>query len=486
VLEGFGRSTRAACRTVAPRSEAEVLELFEQAKREGLSLAFRGAGRSYGDAALNGRGLVMDMRGLDRMLNWDAEHGIVEAQGGLTIEGLWRRTLEDGYWPAVVPGTMAPTLAGCLSMNIHGKNHFAVGPIGDHVLDFDLLTPNGQKLRCSPTENADVFRAAIGGLGLLGAITRVRLKLKKVESGYLRVTPLMTRSLEETFDAFEARLGNSDYLVGWTDCMASGSSLGRSQIHQAHYLPGSEDPDGRASLHVERQGLPDKIMGVPKSVLWRFMKPFGARPLWRMVNVAKYWAGRLGSHEPYLQSHVAFAFLLDYVPNWRLAYGDSGFIQVQVFLPAATARMAMREILTTARDRGLPSYLSVFKRHRSDDFLLSHALDGYSMAMDFPVRPHQREEMWKLAHDLHGLTLNAGGRIYFAKDSVLNLAEVQRAYGAEKLSTFAALKARLDPSGMLESDLARRALGLGSPEPVRASNAEAVPMGALPSAVEAT
>ena len=50
---------------------------------------------------------------------------MIEAEPGLTIEGLWRRTIQDGYWPAVVPGTMLPTLGGCLAMNIHGKNNFA-------------------------------------------------------------------------------------------------------------------------------------------------------------------------------------------------------------------------------------------------------------------------------------------------------------------------------------------------------------------------
>jgi FAD/FMN-containing dehydrogenase len=367
---------------------------------------------------------------------------------------------------------MFPTLAGCGSMNILGKNHFAVGPFGEHVLELDLLTPRGEKLRCSRTENADVFRAAISGLGLLGAVTRVKLKLKKVHSGRMRVQAAAPRSLEEMFDVFEERLPKSDYLVGWLDGFAGGSSLGRGQVHQANYLEPGEDPEVRESFHLERQVLPPYILGVPKSILWRLMRPWGNNLGWRAVCAAKYAASVLSAGKSYLQSHVAFAFLLDYIPNWRLAYGPGGLIQVQVFVPREKARRTLHEVIALTQARGLPSYMSVFKRHRPDDFLLSHALDGYSLAMDFRVTARNREAVWAMAHEIHQLTLAAGGRLYFAKDAALSRAEAERAYGRERLATFAALKQRLDPDGVLESDLSRRVFGLGG-EPERALPAPA-------------
>jgi hypothetical protein len=266
------------------------------------------------------------------------------------------------------------------------------------------------------------------------------------------------------FDLFEQRLPVSDYLVGWVDCFHGGGHLGRGQIHQANYLEAGEDPEGRESLHIERQGLPPRILGIPKSSLWRLMRPWANNLGWRVVNATKYLLSAHGPDRPYLQSHVAFAFLLDYVPNWRLAYGPTGFIQVQIFVPKETARRCFREVLALGQQRGLPSYLGVFKRHRPDDFLLSHALDGFSLAMDYRVTRSNRDEVWRLAHDIHQLALAAGGRLYFAKDATLNPAETERAYGRERLQAFADLKRRLDPAGLLESDLSRRALLLeGAP-----------------------
>jgi len=458
VQSGFGRSVRAACRTVAPGSIDELAEVFRLARSEGLSVAFRGAGRSYGDAAMNREGLVVDLRQLDGMLAWDPQAGIAEVRGGLTMEGLWRRTIQDGFWPAVVPGTMFPTLAGCASMNVHGKNNFAAGPFGEHVLELELLTAKGETLRCSPTENPEVFTAAIGGLGMLGAITRLKLQLKKVHSGRLRVTPVAAPNLEAMFDAFEARLPRADYLVGWLDSFPRGAGLGRGVIHQANYLHAGEDPDGAAWLNVERQGLPPSIFGFPKHQIWRVLRLFRSKPTWRLVNAAQYQKAAWGSKRPYLQSHVAFAFLLDYVPNWRLAYGREGFIQIQIFVPHAAARETFRDVLRIAHDHGEPSFLSVMKRHRPDGFLLTHALDGWSLAMDHRVTARNREEIWKLAHDVHQRVRAAGGKFYFAKDAALRPDDVLQSYGAQTLSRFSAIKRRLDPDGLFASDLVRRVL----------------------------
>ena len=459
VLDGFGRAVNVSCRHVAPTSVEELARVVESASREGMTVGFRGSGRSYGDASLNGRGVVVDTTLLNRMLKWDPVSGIVDAEPGLTIEGLWRRTIEDGWWPAVVPGTMFPTLAGCVSMNIHGKNNFKVGPFGEHVLEIDLLKANGEIITCSRTQNSEIFNAAIGGFGLLGAVTRVRLKLKKVESGMLRVNALYAKNLDHMFDIFEERLESSDYLVGWVDSFAKDGAIGRGEVHQANYLHEGEDPEGRASLHVERQGLPPTILGFPRSMLWRFMRPFCNDVGWQFVSALKSFMAWQNDGNSYLQSHVAFAFLLDYVPNWRLAYGPTGFIQYQVFVPHETARETMTAILKLQQDRGLPNYLSVLKRHRPDPFLMTHALDGWSMAMDFRVTESNREKLWKLTEEMSELVVGAGGKFYFAKDAVLRPRDVERAYETEKVDRFFALKRQLDPNGLFETELARRIFG---------------------------
>jgi FAD/FMN-containing dehydrogenase len=176
----------------------------------------------------------------------------------------------------------------------------------------------------------------------------------------------------------------------------------------------------------------------------------------RLLNTGKYLAAAIGSRAPYLQGHVAFNFLLDYVPNFRSSYEPGGFIQYQPFIPRAHARDVIRAILERTRRAGIVSYLGVLKRHRPDTFLLSHALDGYSLAMDFPVTRANREDLFRLCGELNDLVCEAGGRFYPAKDLTMRPQDFGRAWGQDRLARFDALRRRVDPEGVLRTQLSER------------------------------
>ena len=463
-VEGWGMAVGAPSRVLRPRSVEEIRACFETARREGTTLGLRGSGCSYGDASVNAVGHVLEPTGMTRFLGWDPATGVATLEPGVTIEMLWKRILADGWWPKVVSGTMFPTVAGALAMNIHGKNNFAVGTIGDAVREFDIVLPSGEVRSCSRAANPDLFHAAIGGFGMLGVFSRIVIETKKVHSGDLEVTARSQRDLAEGMEYFEARERTSDYLVGWIDCFGSGEELGRGLIHDARYLAPGEDEDPARTLTVAHQELPASILGVlPKSEVWRALRAFNNDPGMRFVNWSKYVSGRLEAMAgPVRQPHAAFAFLLDYVPNWKWAYGRrgrSGLIQYQSFLPKANARAVYAEILDRSRRAGHVPYLGVLKRHRPDPFWLTHACDGWSLALDYKVAPGTRESLWKLCSELTEVVLQGGGRFYFAKDLVIGPDAVRRMFPADALARFLALKKELDPENLLQTNLSRRVLG---------------------------
>ncbi len=457
-LENFGHSLRAPAYVFKPKCAEEIAEAFQLAKNTGLTVTARGAGRSYNDASLNGGGIVLDMSGMNKIINWDPVTGQVRAEPGVTLQQLWQHVEPQGWWPPVVSGTMFTTLGGCLAANIHGKNNFKMGPIGEHVLEFAAILPTGAEVTCSPKKNADLFYAMISGLGMLGIFTSITMQMKRVESGLLEVHAWPVHDLREHLSFLFDNAPNYDYIVGWMDTMNGGKSLGRGQIHAANYLHGNEDPNPQKTMQLQNQILPPRIFGVfPKSILYLFMKPFANNLGWRGVNTAKYIAS-LRQHT-FRQSHAAFHFLLDYVPNWELAYGRGGLIQYQSFLPKETAEAAWTEILRLSLKRGLPSYLGVTKRHRPDKFLLTHAVDGFSLALDFKVTNDNRAKLSTMLQDFDRIVLDAGGRFYFAKNSETAPETATRFLGAETIAKFKRLKKRCDPNGILESDLYRRVFG---------------------------
>ena len=245
---------------------------------------------------------------------------------------------------------------------------------------------------------------------------------------------------------------------GGVFCTAGGARLGRGQMHAADYLAPDEDPSPAQTLRIDYQVLPDMMFGVlPKSIIHLFMRPFMNNLGVGLINTAKYvMNSTLGNHKRHLQSHVAFNFLLDYVPNWEKAYGAGGLIQYQCFLPKETALDAFRDIIRLGQKHHLPNFLGVLKRHRPDPFLLSHAVDGFSFAQDYRVTRKNRAGLQKLTEAMDQVVLEAGGKFYFAKDSTLTPEKVQRYLGEERITRFRELKAQCDPAGVLESDLYRR------------------------------
>ncbi|MCJ7436103.1 MAG: FAD-binding oxidoreductase [Anaerolineales bacterium] len=457
-LENFGHSLSAPSYLVKPTTTEEIHEAFKLAKKTGLGILTRGAGRSYNDAALNGGGIVLDMTDMNRILKWDPKTGLVTAEPGLALEGLWQRVEPEGWWPPVVSGTMKTTLGGCLGANIHGKNNFKMGPIGEHVVEFTAILPTGAEITCTPKKNADLFYAMISGLGMLGVFTSITMQMKRIQSGLIEVDALPVRNLHEHLSYLLDHAPDHDYIVGWLDTTAGGKSLGRGQIHAANYVHDGEDPDLQKTMLLKNQSLPPRIFGVfPKSILHYFMSPFMNNVGVWGVNTAKYIAS-LRTHT-FRQSHAAFHFLLDYVPNWEYSYGRNGLIQYQFFVPKETVEDAWREILTLSQKRELPSYLGVTKRHRPDKFLLSHAVDGLSLAMDFKITSGNRARLGEMLQEFDRIILQAGGRFYFAKNSETTAKTAQKFLGKDTLERFKKLKKRCDPHNLLESDLYRRVFG---------------------------
>jgi len=460
-VEAWGMNTAVVSYVYRPTTLDGIYAVFDVARKHKRTVGLRGAGRSYGDASLSAENICLDLTRMNRILDWDPQSGIIAIEPGVTLRQLWQYIIEDGWWPPVVSGTMTVTMGGALGMNYHGKNNYKMGPIGDHTLEFDLMLPSGEVKTCSRTQNADIFFAAIGGFGMLGVFTRIVLQMKHVESGLLSVDAFSTQSFADIIREFEARMDKADYLVGWIDCFARGAKLGRGQVHAAYYLHAEEDKNPAQSLRVENQELPDSLFGIiPKSLMWRMMKPISNDFGMRLLNAAKFFASNtIGNHKTVRQSHAGFAFLLDYVPNWKFVYKPGGLIQYQSFVPAATADACFTEQIALCQQWGIVPYLGVFKRHRPDEFLMSHAVEGYSLALDFPVTARNRKRLWEMTVHLNQLVLNAGGRFYFAKDSTLDPQSTAAYLGDETLRKFFLLKHACDPEHLLQTDLSRRLFG---------------------------
>lgn len=279
-MEGWGMVSGAHSRFVQPETVEQLQTVMQACSADGVLMTLRGAGCSYGDAShmesMDERpALVLDITRLNRILGFEPfaqspdgkPAGYANVQGGVTFGQLWKHILPQGHWPRVVPGTMQPTLAGAASMNVHGKNNFKVGAMGANIRELDLMTPTGELLTLKPGD--DLFQAVIGGMGLLGCITRLEFRTQPVESGNVYVRGITATSVGDMMETMSDHEDDSYYAVGWMDCFAKGKAAGRGLVHLARHLKSGEDKDPDKTCSLAYQELPSSIMGFPKNEVWR-------------------------------------------------------------------------------------------------------------------------------------------------------------------------------------------------------------------------
>ena len=459
-LEGYGMRNRTRCRVAQPRTADEVASLFAAATAAGEVVCLRGGGCSYGDASLNSGHVVLDLSAMNRILAWDSQSGMLTVEPGVTIAQVWRTTLADGWWPPVVPGTMAVTVGGAVAGNIHGKNNWRDGSFGEHVERFDLLLPSGETVTCSPEQHAELFTSAIGGWGLLGCFTSITLRMRRIYSGLVHVRQTAHPSLQALLDALEVQRAEATHLVGWIDTAARGPHLGRGLLKTMCEPAPGEDPHPERTLDPATQPPSGRIMGVvPASWIPVLGKPGATRLGIRLANRAVWLRGNLpGADKPHDERYVPANFMLNFIPNFKRIYRPGGLIQHQTFAPREVAPTLFREVLARSQRAGLEPALAVLKKHRPSPFLLNYLPDGYSLALDYAVPRRTEQRTLALMAELNDLVARTGGTFFLAKDSTLTPEPFMRAFDPVALSRFSDLKREYDPNELLQSDIYRRVL----------------------------
>jgi len=450
VLCGWGRGRRTRCRVIAVDRAEQVLDVLGASE----AVIARGAARSYGDAAQNGGGEVLDMTGMDRVLWVDAELGLVRAQAGATIAQLMARLAAHGLTLPVVPGTRYVTLAGAVASDIHGKNHHRDGAFARHVVSLSLCTPADGLLEVTPQSDEELFYATLGGMGLTGVLVEATLRAERLESPWVSEDVDRTVGLEQTL----AVMGETErhrYSVAWLDLLAKGSKLGRAVVSRADPLP-SGSPLPRAHGRRAAAGTyPGSLSRRPMAEVPAMFPGALLRPGSVQTFNALRWRANPHRERGRALAMAPYFFPLDVLGEWNRLYGHGGLVQYQFVIPDGQEATLERCFELIGRRR-LPVYLAVFKRFGAQfGGPLSFPMEGWTLAIDLPG---DADGLEAALGELDELVASCGGRVYLTKDGRLRADTLRAMY--PKLESFERLRARVDPSGVMRSDLSRR-LSLG-------------------------
>lgn len=404
-------------------------------------LIARGLGRSYGDPAQNAGGEV-----LLPLAAWIDPLGpadTVRVSAGTSLHDLMAALLPQGRFVPVTPGTRYVTVGGAIACDVHGKSHHVAGSFGDHVLDLDLVTADGEVRTIGPDRDPELFWATVGGLGLTGVVVAATLRTIPVETGYATVTTQRLPDLDTVLAEMRDHDQDVTYSVAWIDTLARGRRLGRSVLTRGEHatrdqLAGRAAADPLAVPHAPRLTVP-------------LTPPVNLVSLPGVLAFNEAWFRRAPRHRTgEIQSLSTFFHPLDGIAGWNRAYGPHGFVQYQFVVPDAeeAALVGILEQISAAR---LPSFLAVLKRFGpASPAPLSFPMPGWTLAYDVPATP----ALAPLLDQLDRAVVAAGGRVYLAKDARLAPTSLPLMY--PRLDEFREVRERVDPHHVFRSDLARR------------------------------
>ncbi len=427
-LHGWGRHPRLPGAVHRAR-DLDDLRRLARSDRAGIG---RGAGRSYGDAALAAH--VVSALPLRHLLDFDGQSGVLKAQAGVTLDDVIRFALPGGWFPPVTPGTRHCTLGGCVAADVHGKNHHRVGAFGAFVDELEMVLAGGDVVRCSRTELPDLFWATLGGMGLTGLIHAVTLRLAPVRSAFVDNLSVRTGSLVETCRLLRETQDEHAYSVAWIDLLTRSARRGRGHVLLGEHAEGP----ALAPLHRDpRWQLPPLPTNLVRHSGLRLLNAIYYRRQFRKRSRRRVHYG------PYFHP-------LDGVAHWNRAYGPRGFLQFQFAVPFDSGTEVMAEVVERTQ-RAAPCSLAVLKtfgNHPGGP--LGFPLPGYTLALDFPRAPG----IEKALGDAAGMVASAGGRVYLAKDALLTPEQTETMY--PRLDEFRAARRRYDPGGRFRSALSDR------------------------------
>ena len=373
-----------------------------------------GYGRSYGDSCLNEGGISIDVSHLNRFISFDEEQGILCCEAGVSLADVLELVVPRGWFIPVSPGTKFVSVGGAIANDVHGKNHHHAGTFGCHVKRFKLLRSTGERLTCSPDQNAELFRATIGGLGLTGIILWAEFQLKPIVNPYLDVERIRFTSLDEFIQISAETDRSYDYTVSWVDILIGGNDLCRGI-----FMCGNNNQSRKLADKPAKKAL---SLAVPFDFPSFVLNPLTVRSFNEL-----YYHTQFSKRVQKVMHYEPFFYPLDSIHNWNRMYGKQGFLQYQFVVPFENGFEAMRDILGRIRRSGEGSFLTVLKTFGDikSPGMLSFPRPGLTLALDFA---YGGKKTLRLLDDLDNVVRASGGRVYPAKDARMSAESFQAFY----------------------------------------------------------
>ena len=413
-------------------------QIFEAAKTG--KVIPRGAGVSYAAASFSKNSRSIDLSLFNRILAFDQKQRWIDVEAGASLGKLFEFLTPFGLHLPVQPGHPQITIGGCIAANVHGKNQFTEGVFGPLVQKITLFHPDHGLITASASENSEVFDLTIGGFGLTGFILSARLTLAPLPGRAMKESRTRVGGLEEAFHRVDDLKSGCDMIYCWNDLSRTGPDAGRGYIVTGSYIPEAEEKRAVADYTP----LDPSARRFRPSMFGDLMMPW----INRLYFHRETWSGKPRTVPlfDFLFPMVGKEFYLDF-------FGDRGFLELQVLLPADGITEYVRDFLSLFRRHGRPVALTTIKPFRGERRLLHFNGTGFN----FTIEVRNTARNLEFLGTLDDLNSRFGGITNIIKDSRLSADVAERQYAG--YGEFRNRLHQYDPKRRFTSSISER-LGL--------------------------
>jgi FAD/FMN-containing dehydrogenase len=416
------------------------------ASQKGLPISVSGCRHSMGGQQFATDSVCIDTRSLDRVISFDQEHGLIEAEAGIQWPKLIHTYLEAQansakQWGIAQKQTGADTftLGGSLSSNVHGRG-LAMRPVISNVESFTLVNANGKLIRCSRDENNELFRLAIGGYGLFGLIDSVTLRLVPRQK-LRRVVEIISAS--DLPKRFEERIAQT-FLYGDFQFSVDENS---PDFLQRGVFSCYQRIDEHEPIVAKKELRDDDWLELLRLAYTDREKAFKRySDYYLSTNGQTYWS----------DTNQLSAYLPNYAQKIRAQVGgqESSLIITEIYVPRPDLPNFLAQVAELLRsNRTTVIYGTVRLIAKDDESFLAWAKEPYACIIFNLLTFHTPEGIEASARSFRGLinlAIARGGSYYLAYHRFAKPEQVMACY--PQFKQFLDLKRKYDASERFQSD----------------------------------
>ena len=425
-----------------PKNIKDIFQTIDYAKKNKIKILPIGSGLSWYDTIFNSDNIIIDLINYKKKFIFDKNKGELLISSQFKIKDIMPKLNKYGWSLYSIPGGSDVTIGGCIGNDVHGKDSFKYGNFGENIIELEIVLANKKIIKCSRFRNSEVFKATVGGLGLIGIITSVKLNLKKISNIY-KTNHYICYDYKELIKNLYLNNNDYEYINGWVDIHAKNKKLGQGVIFKSKKV--------KEDILIKPKNINTlRIFGL----LQKFVFIFFVKN--NLINIMNFFIFRLFKYkQSNYNDYESVTFpLSSYGVDIKEAISPNSFFEIQVIIKKKELPFALKEFILKCQRLDLSGFVIGIKMHKESKNYLSFSDDGVSINVNQIFNEKNFNKNYKKLSQLHDFVIKKNHKIYIAKDFCLNNKDLRNNY--KNFKKFLKVKKKIDKIFLFSSDFYKR------------------------------